>query len=466
MSRLQEYNPEFGVVFDEWDDILNATLGGSGAGGGGTAPPKPGPAPNNERPAGTEVSPGRIVSPNLLTTYLYNPTTGWAASPYPPGADDKKAAAGASGTARPGGGSTSTYTRTPYGPNSLEAIQASTIARRGSEESRINPRTGEVFTRGGDGTWRGGFFANARDVQADLAAWRAGGGTLPGTAPTPGATPTPHPQGALTPEARAFAGLAGTLGTLDARGGPLVPGFGNFTQPGIGIPSEGRQTMYTGNGLNTLYTGGQGSAQQIPIAPGFRGAGAFGNQIHFAAGASGGGRVEPQMAFPSVAVSVPGSYVRDQGNVGDGNRAYSVPFNIGAGGAGLMNIGGSNVQLNSADKGVGFGYTLGAMPSSSFFSATGRQADNDPAIQAAQTLQLIAAINQMGGGPGAISALTAANPNQYGGFHAGTNNGPFSGNGGTGQGTWFQGYNPDEDKNRGGSGGAFGFGDYSVDSRG
>jgi len=237
-------------------------------------------------------------------------------------------------------------------------------------------------------------------------------------------------------------GAAGYAGALGPGQGVTLPGFDQFVRPGQGFAEQGRQTLYDRNGLNTLNTGRQGSATQIPVTPGFRAPGQNGNAIQFASGASGGYKAEPQLLFPEAVASVPGTYVQGQGNVGDANRAYEVPFNIGPYGAGSMSIGGNNVQINSADKGTGYGFALNAMPASNVFAATGREGSRDPALQAAQTLQLNAALNQFGGGPGAIQALTATNPNQFGGFHAGTGNNPFSGNGGTGQAQVFGGMNP------------------------
>lgn len=447
---------------ESWPDYLGRLEAWQAAQNAEKATGSDKPGVNNTRPAGTEVSPGRIISPNLLTQYTYSPTSGWTASTYAPNADDKRAAGGG------GGGTTNNstnYTAKNIADRTTALLATGNYVRDlpagftllpGGSKA-IGPNNTAMQKDNQTNLWSPSFVTTA-DRQAGIAGAR-------GQATAPGATLPLAPMTNLSPEARQFAGLAqfaGPGGALEQRGGAVIPGFGAFTQPGIGIPSEGRQTLYTGNGLNTMYTGGQGSTQQIPIAPGFRGPGQVGNSISFASGASGGGRVEPQSVFSSVPLSVPGTYVQGQGNVGAANQAYSVPFNIGPNGAALANIGGSNVQLNSPDKGVGFGFALNAPPESNFFSATHREGSRDPATQAIQTLQLIGALNT----PGGFAALNAVNPNQYGGFHAGTGNPLISGNGGTGQQTWFQGYNPDDEKNRDGSGGAFGFGEFSPESRG
>jgi hypothetical protein len=247
----------------------------------------------------------------------------------------------------------------------------------------------------------------------------------------------------VTPEARPYAGMAGAPGTLDARAGPVIPGFDAYRQPGIGFPLDGNKPISgIANGLNTMTAGRQGSATQFPVAPGFRQEGQFGNSISFAFGNTSPGYLEPAMKFADTSVTpitgVPGSYVFGQGNVGDANRAYSVPINVGGGGAALMNVAGNNVQMNSADRSQGYGFALNAMPASSVFALTGRNASEDPASQAAQTLMLNSAIAQ-----GMLPALMGTNPNQFGGWHAGTGNSPYSGNGGMGQGVFWNGYTPD-----------------------
>lgn len=246
---------------------------------------------------------------------------------------------------------------------------------------------------------------------------------------------------ALPPEQRAgttaIANSAGMMGTLGTNQGVTLPGMGEFNVPGAGFAQEGRHTLYDSGELNTLHAN-QDNGPQIQFGPGQRN-GRTGNAIVFGNSREGGGydsRVAPQMLFDNVRVSVPDSYVKGAGNVNDANRAYEVPFNIGPGGASSMSIGGSNVQLNSADKGTGYGFAITPQTPSARFAATdvgaatGRQLSSDPALNAAQTLALNTAINQMGGGTGAITALTAPNAAQY------------SGNPAQGQGTWFAGAAP------------------------
>ncbi len=250
------------------------------------------------------------------------------------------------------------------------------------------------------------------------------------------------------PESRAYAGNAGLPGTLAPSQGPQIGNFGSqWIQPGVGFPTGNNATINgVERGLNSMTAGRQGSMTQFPVAPGFRGERDVGNSINFAAGNTANGSLEPQMLFGPMSVTpqtaVPGSYQYGLGNVGDSNRAYSVPFNIGPAGAGLMNIGGNNVQISSADRGTGYGFALNPSPASSVFAATGRNPSEDPASQAAQTLALNSAIAQFGGGPGALTMVNAANGNQFSGYHAGTNNGYFSGNGGSGQGTYWGNYSP------------------------
>lgn len=255
--------------------------------------------------------------------------------------------------------------------------------------------------------------------------------------------------------ANPMAGAPNLINSLGPSSGVTIPGLDPFVGavPG-GISSEGRHNLPYGAGgntdLNTIYGGHQGSASRdFPTTPGFRGEGQYGNSINFAGGgglggsggSSSGGRIEPQNLLPGVQVNVPDSYVRDQGNSGDANRAYQVPFNIGPNStAGLMNVGGNNVQVNSPlvnGGSTGMGYALNAAPASNVFALTGRQGSADPATQAAQILQLQTAIQD-----GKLASLMEPNQNQFGGYHAGSGNGFFSGNGGQAQTNLWNTANP------------------------
>ncbi len=322
------------------------------------------------------------------------------------------------------------------GIKTLAELQASNGARY-LNANTIGLADGSKYQLRGDGSglWGAGF----NMTKAEQPLYRAGA-PVGGGQPAQGTIANqPANQPIVSPGARSSLLGPADFTSLTGGAGVTVPVPGSFIQPG-GISQAGRTDLYGPRGntdLNTIYGGRQGSAVQIPVTPGFRGEGQTGNSIAFASGASGGGRVEPQMLFPGVNVNVPDTYVMNQGNVGDSNRAYDVPFNIGPAGAGIASIAGNNVQIQGAPgSGVGYGYALNAMPASSVFAATGRSPSDDPATQAMQSLQLQAALNQMGGGAGAIQALTAANANQFGGYHAGTGNDPFSGNGGSAQGIW------------------------------
>lgn len=230
---------------------------------------------------------------------------------------------------------------------------------------------------------------------------------------------------------QAIANSAGMMGTLYPDQGPRLPGFEMFNRPGLGIQSEGRRTLRDSGELNTINA--YLNRGQIQFGPGIRGAGQTGNNIVFQGGGQNS-RIDPQLLFPNVSVSVPDTYVKGQGNTGDFNRAYDVPFNIGPGGASLMNIGGSNVQVQSADKGTGFGFALNAMPYANIGTAYARDLSDDPALQAGQTLSLLAAQNQYGSN--AQDILTAANRAQYSG-NTPAMAGPWTGNGAASQGQVF-----------------------------
>ncbi len=387
MSRLQEYNPEFGVVFEteaeKWARENGITIGG---GTGGTKP----------------------SGPTTTTTNTYAQSQ----------LQDKQ------GTLA---GQPGIYTR--------EQLAAMPGAKMLGNNTIITG-SGDKYSLRSDGTglWAAFGAANAADRKAyDTAGVPIGSGGVtaqPGTVAQPGVAAQPASFTSLQPQ-----------------NGMQIPGFGAYQQTiSGGIPSEGRQTLSTrdfqGTGLNTLYPS---TDNNIQYAPGRRDIGQTGNPNVFNPMSSSiafnqnNRGVEPQMLFPDAQVSVPGSYVKGEGNVNDSNRAFSVPFNIGPSGAAMMNIAGNNVQLQSADKGTGYGYVLNAAPSSNVGLTTGRALSEDPAIQAAQALMLHSAIQQGGGGAGAVGALQQANSNQYSGYGAGAT-GFFGGNGGQGQGQYWQGY--------------------------
>ncbi len=374
MGIWAEYDPRSGVVYDEIDDAINAALGATGGGAPPPAKPQTGAA---GPPPGSKIQGNGAIDPNGYQ--WHNGSNGWEQGYMASPAAQK--AAGIGPSAGSGGAKTGTgNTFTPF-PTSTER-RAGEQAAQGLSSTlppgaigiaptrAIAPDRLTIMTKDTTGNWiNSGFPPNPADKAAAMrmATEQQRTGGIPPTTPlttppptTPGLTPAPAAS-TLTPEARQFAGL-GNLGlgtTVNNTGGPIVPTVGGlnadmFRQPGIGLPTEGRN--YIGgvqNDLNTLLTGRQGSLSQIPITPGFRGPGDVGNSISFASGASGGGRAEPAGVFGPTSVSVPDSYARGVGNAGDANRAYQVGFNIGPTGAGLMNVGGSNVQINSADRGTG-----------------------------------------------------------------------------------------------------------------
>lgn len=453
---------------------------------GGTPPPaaagpKPGAAPAAPPPlpAGFVPSPtpGRGISHDGFTAVQLNPTTNqWqTVVGYAPSAAEKQAAGVNTTTPRSAGAGVNYAAQARPGDQTKDALLAAGGKLLGNN-TIIMPNF-DKYSAGTNGYFGPFGRASNADLTALFAQVRAGGGeTKPGTPGTPPSTTQTLTSGmadrtSLAPGIAGTAPLSGVPGAgfLGANAGPIIPGMDAYRQAGLGIPSEGRQTIGgVSNGLNTMTAGRQGSATQTPVAPGFRREGDVGNSIAFASGNTSPGTLEPQMTFAPTSVSVPGTYVYGQGNTGAANQAYALPFNIGQGGAALANVGGNNVQINSADKSSGTGYVLNAMPASNVFALTGRNGSEDPASQAMQIAMMNAAIGQYG-----LGGVNAANPNQFGGNHAGTGNGLFSGNGGMGQGTFFQGYSPDPNVGRTdlgawifGGGGGGGYGDYSVDSRG
>lgn len=461
MGFWNEYNPATGIVFDAIDDAINAALGPT-AGGGGAPPPPPGKTGADAPPPGSKMQgPNNAIDNNGYTWHLG--ANGWEQGYIASAAAQREAGIGPSARAggTSGGGTNVNYQQ--QGVDNKTAIQQSQGAMASLPPRAFEYAPGRAYWQPAGslagsvlqkdpstGLWvTSGFPVSSADKAAVMQGIRAeiAAGRWNGTAPVAGGTPT-----TTTSSQSPYAGLAGAPGTLTNASGVNIAGLDPFRQSGIGIPQEGRRTL-TDYGLNTMQAGRQGSLTQFPVAPGFRGPGETGNAIQFANGSYGARTLEPQMVFAPAVASVPDTYVRGQGNVNDANRAYDVPFNIGSGGAGLLNIAGNNVQLQSADKGTGYGYALNAMPSSSVFALTGRNGSEDPALQAVQQLQLQAAINQYG-----LGALMATNPNQFGGYHAGTGNDPFSGNGGMAQGQFWGGYSPDPEGGYRTSDGAYIFG--------
>ncbi len=371
MGFWNEYNPEFGVVFDDWDDFIKSLQGGSTTGTKPTAGTPP--------------------------TYAQSSLQ-----------DKKDTLAGQ--------------------PGIFQREQLAAQGGRQINANQIQLPDGSKYSLRSDGTGLYQAAGAALGTKQDVAIWNA-------AAPLGGAT-TPTPTPGVTP------GLSSPLGARDftslpSTAGPQIQGWDAFIHPG-GLSSEGRQTLGgVSTGLNSMVAGRQGSATPLfPVSPGFRqGPGQLGNNINFVTTQPGSNSLQPQNLFGETSVSVPGTYVSGQGNVGASNRGYSVPFNIGPNGAGLMNIGGNNVQIQSADRGTGYGYVLNAMPHSNVGALTGRDLSDDPARQAAQILMLNSAIAQ-----GRMGDLMAVNPNQFGGNPAGTGNGPWSGNGGMGQNQFWAGY--------------------------
>ena len=334
------------------------------------------------------------------------------------------------------------YTPAPYGNITTAQLQSKTIETGAG--ARVDPVSRQRYTQGSDGTWRTGGTVPFTEVQGLIKTY----GLPPErqealqNPQNPGTTLASNVALSANPGLASKGvnpGTSGTAGTLSAAQGVTLPGFEQFNIPGLGIESEGRKTIYGADSdLNTLRAGPP-NGPQIQFAPGNRYPNSPRSDIQF--GGSGSGarpnyNVDPQLRFGASAVSVPDTWERGAGNTGDSNRAVSLPFNIGPGGASLMNIGGSNVQVNSADKGTGTGFALTPQTPSDKFAATdfgaatGRSLNNDPALQSAQILSIIAALNQLGGGPGAISAMTTPNAGQYSGLPA------------SGQGTYFSGMAP------------------------
>lgn len=345
MSRLNEYNPDFGVVFeDEWDKWRDKYLGGGG-GGGGTKPP---------------------------TTTPTTPPTSFSQQAL----QDK----------------TQTYSQAP-GFFTTAQLAAVPGARQTNANTIITGQGEKYSLQAGTGLWQAFGTANQADRQQYL-----------GAAPLAGSTPTTTPS--TTPSASAtqgaaglrqyagLSGLAGTGGTLTSEQTPQLPSFASSTLAGYGVPQQGRQYMYSGEGLNQLgvnplgTTNGpvvQAPGQRAPASMGF-GAGVNTNMIQFSQ--RPGGTVEAERQFPSVPVSVPSGYRPGPSGFsmpddGGAFRSFAIPINAGPQGTGFAHLTGpTTMQIGNT------GYLTSGMPYNDPFMVYGRQGSADAATRAVQMAQL------------------------------------------------------------------------------
>lgn len=342
------------------------------------AKPEP-PAKNESRPAGTEVSPGRIVSPNLATVYLNDPQKGWTPSLYPPNADDKKLAGGGTG----GTGGARSGTAGNLYPTSNQRRDAEQTALGGRKDpdptwlmhpsgARAMDRNGAIYTRdSGTGNWttQGQLYNKFTDgpwvmqaVAAERAVGRAGG--------APATTTTTTPPGA----------------TFTQQQNQMVPDF-----PGT------RTTMLPSSVNNVAiqnpYTGANGFINQSP------------GTLNRAEGMRGGFVFSPfdrgfsQAERPIQAAVTTPEWLNNEGR---NEAGIAVPTTIGVtpgprsdtalmGGAGTVpvQVAGNNVQVFRPDGGS-TGFVLDAVPAANIAMAQGRSFSGlSPQQQAAATFMLL-----------------------------------------------------------------------------
>ncbi len=366
-------------------------------------------APNNEKPAGTEVSPGRVISPNGLTTYMYTAGTGWAASPYPPGAADKAAAGIGSGStagSKTGGGSTYTpfpttnerkaaeqtaagLSNTP--PPGFYVLPGGTRATDGITVAQKDPITGN---------WsNAGYSPNKTDLaQAAMVRGAQGRGAATGGGVTPPPTPATPPIGLPggqpfspdNPNAHAFTTpAAAPLGVNPMFSGTaMTPGAPDTRTTSLGPVLNQVQVHNPNTGFNGFINKEEGT--QAPFSLGY-GPAVSTNAHAFSQGARG--YTEDSRPFGNVSYTTPNDYNRE---TGFNTQGFATPTTIGvtygapnynplagANNTVPLQIAGSNVSFMRPD-GSTTGFVRDAMPSSNIGLAQGRDFSGlNPAAQSA-----------------------------------------------------------------------------------
>lgn len=191
-----------------------------------------------------------------------------------------------------------------------------------------------------------------------------------------------------------LAPFAGTGGTLTPEQTPQLPTFAGATQPGFGVPQQGRGYMFSGESLNQLGVNPRGTTNgpvvqeppgRAPASMGF-GPGVSTNIHTFSQ--RPGGTTPAQRQFPSVQVSVPGDYQPGPSGFslaenGGAFRAFDIPINAGPTGTGLIQMSGpTNMQIGNT------GYLTSGGPAVDPFAVYGRQGSPDAAVRAVQLAQL------------------------------------------------------------------------------
>lgn len=467
MSRLSEYDPRSGVVFDEIDDAINAALGGT-TGGGGAPPPKPPAQEQPPPPAGFVNVPGtnRIVNTVGTISQSWNPNTGqWDRSPYPPSADDKRAA-GAGYTYTSTGGSSTNYaaqnaankaqTQAAQGgtkdlpPGYIQIADTRAVSRNGLTVATRDPTTG-MWINAGFPPNQADKVAVARMVLAER---QAGGGTTTTTTGTaqPSVTDILLGREQRSSVSPGVPGAAGLPGTVQPNQAPALPTLaGPAVVPGLGVPSEGRRLMSTGPELNTLVSGRNERPYAYPTGLRPEGGGNINNYMMTAHSTA------PAYAqFPTTTFSVPDTYQRGASGFtlpdnGGAFQAFSIPVAVtnptttSPGGAAMLTLQGpQNVTIGNT------GFVMSPFAANSIGAAYNRDLSNDAATRAVETAMLLDAQAKYGPA-GAMALLREADPGIYTGQPGLYGNFQLPGGGARTEGGYIFG----------GSGG-----DYSVADRG
>lgn len=437
MSRLNEYNPIFGVVFEEppkpkWLQDLEEEEAAEKGKGGGAAPPK---APQGSLPG---FPPGTVmrgenagIGPNNL--WYYRQPDGSVKEGFAASAEDRRAAGTGGGTTtsgtKPGG------TTTNYQQQNIANERAAQLAT--GKYLEAPPPGYTMILNGAKAVGPGGAYAwdntsnlwyptfvTKEDRQMALSTPQQG--TASGVNPTP-QTPALSPVGSAVPGG---ANLQGFGGTLTPEQTPQFASFQGSVNPGYGVPTEGRQFAYTGSGLNNLTVNRQGSGANGPVvlgsplvAPRSLGYGPAVSTNMRTFGSGGPATTPASRQFASVPVSVPGGYMAGssgysiQGAAGPAFQAFDLPINAtapsaaGPGGVGLITQSGpQNASIRNADGGT-TGWSTGGMVYNDPFAVYGRQGSTDAATRTVQSAQIMDARNELlaaGYGPQAvIAAMTA-----------------------------------------------------------
>lgn len=446
MSRLNEYNPEFGVVFDEIDDAINAALGISGGGGASPKPDAPAKAPLGQAlPAGAKpAGAGRFLDNDGIQWYAQSDGTykpGYAASAAEQqqyGIGPKSGGGGGSAGAKTGGTGGTTYApKAPvnYAEKNVQdklstnanlpgyAQKDALLAGGGKALGNnviVMPNHDKYSLEAGTGLFRALGQASTADLRAvgsqmmaQSTANRTGGG---GTSPV--GLPSGTPSSVTDPNARAFttAPLSGPT-----YGPPVTPGAPDTRTQSLGPVLNQIAVHNPSNGFNGFINKEEG--QRAPFSQGVSPANGS-NQILFSQGAHG--FTQDENPFGQVSYTTPTTFdtktgFNDQGfavpttfGVTYGTPNYSPdPFGTAGSNTVPLTMAGSNVSFMRPD-GSTTGFVRDAMPASNIGLATGRDFSGlNPAAQAAAQFAMLD--RQMGGAL-SNSYRTGEDPNIYGGY--------------------------------------------------